>query len=166
MEHTHSNLNDLEVIEVERAGWPGDAVARRPAVDDAAPPPVEGEFVSRVDLPSGGWAELADPRKIRAKHRKRVMDQLNVERMKAGVGGIAFDMTDGLILMMIEKWHVPYLPGIDRPLDDPSSVDELEIPDYDTLTDKLEPAQAMLFPRPATVDDAKRPGSPTLPGGA
>jgi hypothetical protein len=139
-------------------------IERRQA--EEAPPAVEGEPVNRVDLPSGGWAELADPRKIRAKHRKRVMDQLNLERMQSGKGGIALDMTDGLIIMMVEKWHIPYLPNVGRPLDDPDSTGELTIPDYDRLTDELEPAREMIFPSPPTVDGANKPGSPTRPAGA
>lgn len=131
----------------------------------ASPTAVEGEPVTHVDLPSGGWAELTDPRKIRAKHRKRVLDQLNIERMQSGKGGIAFDMTDGLILMMVDKWEVPYLPGVARPLDNPACVDELMIPDYDAIADRLEEAREMLFPAPATVDGAKTPGSPTPPAG-
>lgn len=127
--------------------------------------PIEGTVSNRVELPSGGWAELRDPKEIRAKHRKRVMDQLNIERMQSGVGGIAFDMSDGLILMMVEKWDIPYLPGVVRPIDSPDSVDELTIPDYDALTDRLEPAREAIFPTPATVDQAGVPGSPTLPGG-
>lgn len=137
-----------------------------PPIEPPMGKPIEGEPVSRVYLPSGGWAELADPRKIRAKHRKRVMDQLNLERMQSGKGGIALDMTDGLIIMMVEKWHIPYLPNVGRPLDDPDSIGELMIPDYDRLTDELEPAREMIFPSPATVDGANKPGSPTRPAGA
>lgn len=159
MEHTQV------VQHVDLAGWPDQqpAVAVEPAVKPVA---VTGEFVSRVELPSGGWAELADPKKIRSKHRKLVMDRLNIDRMQQRTVGVAFDVTEGLMLMMVEKWHVPYFPDVARPLDDVSVLDELEIPDYDALAEALEPAREMLFPAPPSVDGARTPGSPTRPGGA
>lgn len=149
---------------VERAGWPNQApVEQLRQLGEAA---VEGEFVSRIELPSGGWAEIADPRKIRSKHRKRVLDQMNIDRMERRTAGIGFDMVDGLMLMMVEKWDIPYLPGVGRPLDQPASVDELTIPDYDVLSEALEPARKVIFPGPPSVDGATTPGSPTPPGGA
>jgi hypothetical protein len=130
------------------------------------PSPVEGSVTRRVDLPSGGWVELRDPREIRAKHRKRVMDTLDPERMRAGTPGVAFDMTDGLMMMMVEKWSIPYLPAAGaRPSESPASIDELTIPDYDRISDELEAAQKLIFPMPASIDD-RAPGSPTRPASA
>lgn len=127
--------------------------------------PVEGVVSTRIELPSGGWAEIKDAKQIRAKHRKRVIDQLNMDRLQASTPGVAFDMVDGLIMMMVEKWSVPYLPDCARPVDDPTSVDELTIPDYDALSDALQSAREVIFPTPVSVDGAGTPGSPTRPDG-
>jgi len=117
---------------------------------------------------SGGWAEIADARQIRAKHRKRLLDRLNVDRLTAGTAGVSMYVLEGLMLLMIDKWEIPYLAdlGLDcaRPLDRPAALEELTIPDYDALSDKMEPARKILFPSPVTVDDHNKPGSPTQPG--
>lgn len=156
MEHTQ-NAEALDWRPGHDSGGEGGAVATAPAV--------EGTISRRIALPSGGWAELRDPKEIRAKHRKKVVDQLNMDRMRAGTAGVAFDMMEGLMIMMVEKWDIPYLPGIARPLDDVLSVEELTIPDYDVLSDALENARGVIFPSTATVDGAGTPGSPTRPGG-
>lgn len=157
MEHTGTDVERQNYASLGLAG-----------PDDTAPaaPIVAGDITKRVELPSGGWAEIRDAKTIRAKHRKRVIDSLSMDRLQASTPGVAFDMVDGLIIMMVEKWHVPYLPDCARPLDDVTSVDELTIPDYDTLSDALESARSIVFPAPATIDGAKTPGSPTQPGGA
>lgn len=123
-----------------------------------------GTFTKRIELPSGGWAELLDPMTIRTKHRRRVLETLNIERMTRGAASVGLDMSDGLILMMVEKWSVDYLPGVGRPLDNPESLEELELPDYDVLTDAMETVRKIIFPAPANIDGARTPGSPTLPG--
>ena len=123
----------------------------------------EGVITERLSLPSGGWAEIREPYGIRAKHRKRVMDQLNITRMQSGTVGAGLDVIEGLRLMMVDKWSVPYLPDVARPIEAPASLGELEIPDYDALSTAMEPARKVLFPDPVTVDDHKKPGSPTLP---
>lgn len=148
MEHTQ---------DVEALDWRPDSSPATPAI--------AGDITTRIDLPSGGWAEVKDAKTIRAKHRKRVLDQLNTDRLSSGKAGVAFDMADGLIIMMVEKWDIPYLPGVTRPLDDVASVEELMIPDYDVLTEALAGAREVLFPQPATIDGARTPGSPTRPDG-
>lgn len=126
---------------------------------------LEGVVTERLALPSGGWAEVADASKIRAKHRKRVFDRLNIDRMQSKTIGSGLDVVEGLMLMMVDKWDVEYLPGVARPLDQPESIGELTIPDYDALSEAMEPARKVLFPDPVTVDDHAKPGSPTLPAG-
>jgi hypothetical protein len=125
---------------------------------------LDGIVTTRIELPSGGWAEIADAREIRAKHRKRLLDRLNVERLTAGTAGVSMDVLEGLMLLMIDKWQVPYFPDSARPLDNPALLEELTIPDYDALSGALEPARKILFPSPVTIDDHDKPGSPTQPG--
>lgn len=126
---------------------------------------LDGVITTRIDLPKGGWAELADARQIRAKHRKRLMDRLNVDRMQSRTMGVGFDLIESLMLLMVDKWSIPYAPLQDSasPLSTPGLIGELEIVDYDALAAALEPARQMLFPDPVTVDDAGKPGSPTQP---
>ena len=126
---------------------------------------LEGIITERMPLPSGGWAEIADATKIRAKHRKKVFDRLNIDRMQSRTIGSGLDVVEGLMLMMIEKWDISYLPDVARPLDSPDCIGELTIPDYDALSEAMEPARKVLFPDPVTVDDHAKPGSPTLPAG-
>ena len=68
---------------------------------------LDGIVTVRVPLPDGGWAEIADAREIRAKHRKRLLDRLNVERLTAGTAGVSMDIVEGLMLLMIDKWSIP-----------------------------------------------------------
>lgn len=133
---------------------------------DAPDAATGGNIVNRIDLPCGGWVELADPQMIRAKHRKNVVDRLNRERLESQTVGVGFDMLDSLMLLMVEKWNIPYFPGVARPIDQPSTVDELKIPDYDAIAERLEGARKVLFPDPISVDQANTAGSPTRPGGA
>src|SRR5690349_21270033 len=141
--------------------------AQRPA-EPASGSILDGIITTRIQLPDGGWAEIADASQIRAKHRKRLLDRLNVDRLTAGTAGVSMDVLEGLMLLMIDKWSIPYLSklGLDcaRPLDNPASLEELTLPDYDELSSKLESARAILFPSPVTIDDHNKPGSPTPPG--
>jgi len=142
-----------------------EAGAQAPATDRGSI--LDGVVTTRVELPSGGWAEIADARQIRAKHRKRMMDRLNIDRMQSRTMGIGFDIVESLMLLMIDKWSIPYAPLQDSssPLATVDLIGDLEIPDYDKLSEALEPARQMLFPDPVTVDDAGKPGSPTQPVG-
>ena len=128
---------------------------------------LDGVVTTRIDLPLGGWAEIADARQIRAKHRKRLMDRLNIDRMQQRTLGLGFDIIESLMLLMVDKWSIPYAPLQDSasPLSTPDLIGELEIPDYDALSNALEPARQILFPDPVSVDDAGKPGSPTQPVG-
>ena len=140
--------------------------AQRPAEQDAGGSILDGIVTTRIQLPDGGWAEIADARQIRAKHRKRLLDRLNVERLTAGTAGVSMDIVEGLMLLMIDKWSIPYLSDAGaRPLDNPGCLEDLTLPDYDELSSKLEPARKILFPSPVTIDDHDKPGSPTRPGG-
>lgn len=136
-----------------------------PAAVPASQSILDGIVTTRIELPLGGWCEIADARQIRAKHRKRLMDRLNIDRMQSRTMGIGFDLIESLMLLMVDKWSIPYEPlqNSGRPLDTPELIGELEIADYDALSEALEPARMVLFPGPVTIDDAGKPGSPTPP---
>jgi hypothetical protein len=147
--------------------YPQPPLASQASTERADEGILTGVLTTRVPLPSGGWAEIADPKQIRAKHRKRLMDRLNMDRMQERTMGIGFDLIESLILLMVDKWSIPYAPLQDStsPLATVTLIGDLEIPDYDALTEALEPARQMLFPDPVTIDDHNKPGSPTLPVG-
>jgi hypothetical protein len=130
---------------------------------DLAPTKVEGSIVDRVDLPSGGFAILRDPVQLRAKDKKRVLKNIQ-DAQRAVAAGV--DVVDGMVMMLVEKWELPYLPMAALPADEPEILDELTIPDYDALVQAVGPAQKVLFPGPVTVDDMGKPGSPTQPASA
>ena len=137
-----------------------------------AGPAISGEVTQQIELLSGGYAVLRDTKSVKAKHRKAVMRQVGVNedgkvQLSAATG---FDMTDGLIALLVEKFCAPYAPftqdGQEMVLRagiTPVEIDDLDIPDYDTLADAVAPARDLLFPRPADPSGMGKPGSPTLP---
>lgn len=122
--------------------------------------------MERIELPSGGWVELKDPKTLKARDKKAIMKAVRGVPDAENPVGFAVDISDGLIAHMIENWYVPYLEAPSIPLLDPSVLDELEIPDYDALTDAIKPAQELLFSDAVTPDDHDKPGSPTPPAAA
>ncbi len=129
-------------------------------MDGPQPPAVAGTFVRRFDLPSGGWVTYRDPTDLRGKHKERVMR--NIKTLDSAVG-FRVDMVTGTICMLIEAWHIPYLPDAPLPCDEPGILGELKLPDYDALFDAAGPAVDLLFPKPSDPADSDKPGSPTGP---
>lgn len=124
-------------------------------------PAITGEFVRRIDLPSGGWVVYRDPTDLRGKHKERVMR--NIKTLDSP-GGFRVDMVTGTICMLIEAWgDIPYLPDAPLPCDEPGILGELKLADYDALYAAAEPAVDLLFPSRAKPEDADTPGSPTGP---
>ncbi len=117
-------------------------------------------MTDRVDLPSGGWAQLRDPKTLRAKDKKRALSNIKDHEKVIAAG---FDVTEGLLAMLVDAWEIPYLPNAPLPRDEIGILGELEIPDSDALMAAARPAQQLLFPQPSTVDGADKPGSPTVP---
>lgn len=112
--------------------------------------------MSRVELPSGEWAELRDPDTIKAGDRKRVIIGMgDVDTMAASI----YQTMEAVLSLSIEKW------SFDRPIpsEDPHSLDELSIPDWDALAEAAKPIEQALFPDfSIKVDGGKLvEGSPT-----
>ncbi len=121
-------------------------------------------YDGRVSLPSGGWAQLRDPRTLRAKDKKRALSNIKDHERLIAAG---FDVAEGLIAMLVIAWQIPYLPNAPLPSEEISILGELEIPDSDKLTEAIEPARRLLFPdTSSSVDDADQSGSPTGPASA
>lgn len=107
-----------------------------------------------VKLPSGATAKLKDPSLLRVKDRKRIFAAAN------GQEGImqALSLTDGLIACLVEEWSFDLLP----PSVNLASLDELEMADYDVLSEYAQKAQSVIFPSlKATEDNEKDPKANT-----
>lgn len=118
----------------------------------------------------GAWVELRDPRTLKAGAKRSLMRTIsNPETVTAGA--IAVDMTDGLIMLLVENWELPpsYIPvptGIEGWR---QALDLMEIGDYDRLMELVGPAQELLFgsKKPeATPEQRADPESPTTPSDA
>jgi len=130
-------------------------------MDTAEAEVVSGDFVTEVRLPSGGKATFRDPTELRAKDKRRVID--NVTHDTGLASGL--DVMEGCIALLVVKWEIPYLPNAPLPSAMWSILGELTIPDYDTLVEAAGVAESVLFPQ-STPDDAGKPGTPTLPASA
>jgi hypothetical protein len=115
----------------------------------------------------GAWVELRDPRELKSGDKKRVLRSITDTDTKMAAG---IDMSDGLIAMLVTNWQLP--SPLPLPSQDPAVLDMLEIPDYDKLTELIEPARELLFPGSPGIEDASPeeqakavadPASPTPP---
>lgn len=97
----------------------------------------------KIDLPSGAWADLLTPDKMRAKHYRTAMRAIS-SMGKQRPGAQAIDMTDGAIAIMVQDWNVTVerkdersgqvtVEALPVPSEDFEALDELEYEDYDTL---------------------------------
>lgn len=107
-----------------------------------------------IKLPSGAEVVLRDPSTLRVKDRKKIF--ANASNAKEGIMQ-ALSLTDGLIAVLVESWTLDLIiPSIRI-----SSIDEMEMADYDALTDATKSAQKILFPQTAQTDESEKdPESP------
>ena len=108
-----------------------------------------------VQLPkSGATVVLRDPETLRVKDRKKIY--ANASKQDEGIMQ-ALSFADGLIAILVESWTLDLmLPSIKI-----SVLDELEMADYDFLTEETKDAQKVLFPKldatPETEKDSESP---------
>lgn len=112
----------------------------------------------RVDLPSGGWAELRDVAEIRKGHRDRVLKSTDTVD---GAFARSIRSADMILALAIEKWSF----DLELPSNELTVLDELTIPDYDKLCADVEPWQKALFPDfgGEGVDDPSSPFPEAVP---
>jgi len=93
-----------------------------------------------VTLPiSKAKVVLKDATTLKVKDRKKVF--LNAAKADEGIMQ-ALSLTDGLLAIIIESWELDLpIPSIKI-----SSLDEMEMADYDFLTDQTKDVQKILFP--------------------
>jgi hypothetical protein len=129
---------------------------------------------TRVELPSGAYAELRDPGSLKAKHRKQIMRAMNdADRM----GSFAVDMVDGSLAVLIVDWDVcdpdtgEQLP---LPSEDLKSLEECSDTDYEALaaepmvgefTSRVLQARMRSMAAADDPDGYDDPASPTAPSG-
>lgn len=135
----------------------------------------------KIDLPSGAWADLLTPDKLRAKHYRMAMRAVS-DMGKQRAGALAIDMTDGAIAIMVQDWNVTVertdeesgqvtLEPLPVPSEDFDSIDELEIEDYDKILSHPFVRQIVerlnqLRGEKVTPDDYDDPSSPSAPSSA
>lgn len=117
---------------------------------------MEGKKMEKqtIKLPSGAEVVLRDPSTLRVKDRKKIF--ANASNAKEGIMQ-ALSLTDGLIAVLVESWTLDLIiPSVRI-----SSIDEMEMADYDALTDATKAAQKILFPQTAQTDESEKdPESP------
>lgn len=129
---------------------------------------------TRVELPSGAYAELRDPGSLKAKHRKQIARAMSdADR----VGGFAVDMVDGSLAVLIVDWDVCDPDTGERlplPSVDLKSLDECSDLDYEKLaaeplvaefTNRVLEARMRSMAAADDPDGYDNPASPTAPSG-
>lgn len=122
----------------------------------------------KIDLPSGAWADLLTPDKLKSKHL-RIVNRA-VTRMEQRDGGWLLDMIDGAVAIMVQEWSCPDDDGNVLPIPSVNlkSLDELSIEDYETLLQHefvAEINNRIMKVRSERIspDDVEDPESPTVP---
>lgn len=125
----------------------------------------------KIDLPSGAWADLLAPDNLKAKHQRAVMRAVTSQDQREG--GMAVDLTDGVIAILVQDWNVTGDDGevLPLPSEKLTSLDELSIEDYETLLGHeyvVQVAARLMKLRGERVspDDYDKPESPTVPSSA
>lgn len=109
-----------------------------------------------IKLPkSGAEVVLKDPEELRVKDRTKVYENASLREGEGIMQALSF--ADGLIAIMVESWTLDLVP----PAIKISSLQELQMADYDFLVEQTKGAQEALFPKLAdTEENAKNPDSP------
>ena len=100
-----------------------------------------------ITLPSGNTVTLRDPKELKVKDRRKVLESASKHE-----GLIqALTIVDGLIAILIKEWSFEFPP----PFVKIASLGELTMPDYDTLAEEAGKAQDILFPKLAETEESK-----------
>lgn len=110
---------------------------------------------SETKLPvSGAKVVLRDPKSLKQKDRKKIY--ANTKGIDEGIM-TALSLTDGILAIMVESWELELpIPSLNI-----TSLDELDIADYDHLTELSKDFQKAIFPSLVdTPENAKDADSP------
>lgn len=112
----------------------------------------------RIDLPNEQWAELRDVTEFRQKDRRIAAGAFN-----ADLGGPALQFMahqDRVIILALKNWSLDLpLPTIE----DPASIDALDFPTYDALSEAIAPVLGAMRGDKEQLGDVKDPESPPEP---
>jgi len=135
----------------------------------------------RVDLSDGAWAELCDPRKVKQKYRRPILDAMGrmgehrngngngkpadtaevVQAVKDAVANspvsAVLNVAELTIIAVVEAWSL----DLALPRDDPSVLDELAGADYDVLSAKATDMLDEMFVEFRPNLDESSPTSPS-----
>ena len=126
----------------------------------------------KIDIPSGAWADLLTPDKLKSRHLRQVNRAIS-QMGDARIGSKLLDLVDGCVAIIVQEWSVVDDDG--NPLAIPSEnfgvLDELSIDDYETLVGHeyvVATSQRILALRAERIspDDVEDPDSPTVPSAA
>lgn len=103
-----------------------------------------------IKLPkSGAEVVLKDALELRVKDRKKVY--ATAAKEDEGIMQ-ALSFTDGLIAILVESWTLDLLiPSVKI-----SSLEELEMADYDFLVEQTKEAQEALFPKLSKTEETEK----------
>lgn len=103
---------------------------------------------------SGAKVTLRDPKSLKQKDRKKIY--ANTRGIDEGIM-TALSLTDGILAIMVDSWELDLpIPSVNI-----ASLDELDIADYDHLTELSKEFQKAIFPSLAdTPENAKDVDSP------
>jgi len=111
-------------------------------------------------MPSGNWVVVKDPHSLtRGDKRELIRRGQTVDEQDPA--GRIFLVQDLVHQKLITAWSYPH----PLPSQDPASLDLLPAEDDDALDGLIAEVNALLFPKPVSVDDYADPNSPTAPSG-
>lgn len=103
--------------------------------------------MNKITLPSGATVTLRDPKTLKVKDRKRVMQV--TDETSGGDLTKALALADALVAILIEDWSFDLIiPSIKL-----DSLGELSMEDYDYLVEQTKDAQKALFPSLSPTDE-------------
>lgn len=94
---------------------------------------------NKIELPSGGWAMLRDPKTLKHADRQKLYKGLDSNTPSLERGMI---VADRLVALLVESWSFELIPPSIRF----ESIGELDVEDYDVLSKEAEAAGKKLFP--------------------
>jgi hypothetical protein len=103
-----------------------------------------------IKLPSGASVTLRDVKTLKHKDRRAITIAAGDDTLSKVERGL--NMKDALLSLLIEEWSLDLLPPSVRP----DSLGELDLADYDALSEEGEKAMAVLYPNKDT-DDVNSP---------
>lgn len=117
----------------------------------------------RIELSDDGWIELRDPEDLRDGDVQDIILALrDVDSTNRTAFGYA--LRSVMLATLTTACSVPYLDEPERlPSAEYDLARQLKVRDARQLDDTIFKAEALLWPKPANVDDYEDPSSPTEP---